>query len=221
MKHFAIGDGQKRITASDDYRYDFDTESEATVLWKGDRARASTYLTVISLTPKDPADTTLGRKAVEQRARAKGLDVESAGAGAWLCCGEEPYEHGGDICYPIVAARGNQILSVSVRLAPEAKEELEPLVAEVGAMASTLEVRAEGRIFVTALVERDVRRLAASAPELVDPTSGEVRLAALQAIFRRSCETGDPALARAAGIGFGHLLRSHVPALSWWTITND
>jgi len=58
MKYFVIGDGDKRIECPDRYIADFDSD-QTVVIWDPDQIEIPIWVTVITVTPKDSADTDL------------------------------------------------------------------------------------------------------------------------------------------------------------------
>jgi hypothetical protein len=221
MKHFAIGDGNKRITCEG--RYFADRESDdTTVIWDPDHADIPIRATVITIVPKDKSETEIGYWRVIEKAREQGRQPKVQGNKS-IHSYSEPSQDPGDVLYFYEVGFGNNICFFSVTLS-EAKESspgFRHIQSDLESMLQTLVERGEEEQFQCELLVCELDRIQESVKTLLSSQIDETSFAALQKHLDRSLEIRDENLAGMVGLVFGELMRHEVPSFSWVVLVDD
>lgn len=221
MKHFAIGDGDKRIECPD--RYLADLESDQTmVIWDPDQIEIPIRVTVITVAPKDPVDTDIAFWGTINKAKEKGSVATVVGDKAIYCYRD--HDPGNDHAlhfYEVGMGCHYSIFSITVDLSQESSPEFQRVTSDLESMVSTLEERAEEQQFTSSLLQSDIEFIDAAIAEMLPSGPNEVAFDALQRTLNQAMLNDDSDLAAKVGIAFGELLKDQLPSFSWAVKSDD
>lgn len=211
MKHFAIGDGQKRISTPDHFRADRES-AETVVLWDPEHADVVIRVSVITVTSKDKNEDDVAFWRVIHKAQENNCKPATDGNRAIYSYREAATESDEAVIFYEVGL-GNHLCIFSITTDKPAEEVKARM--DVEDMIHTLVERSEGEQFTCDLFECDFEQVTAFVnlllPDGMDDSSWE----ALQSEFDRALELRDEELAARVGLVFGEMMRGEIPSLIW------
>ncbi|MDZ4404753.1 DUF3806 domain-containing protein [Prosthecobacter sp.] len=215
MKHFAIGDGHKRITTPDRYRADRESD-QTTVLWDPEHVDIVIRVSVITVAPKDKAEEDLAFWRTIKKAQVNNSKPKADGKKA-IYAYREASSAANDFLHFYEVGLGNHFCVFSITVAES--EEHSPAFAEARAdledMIHTLVERGEGEQFTCGLLECEFERIDESVSSLLPTGLDDSSWTALQKEFDRAFDDRNEELAGRVGLVFGEMMRSEIPSLSW------
>ncbi|QIF05043.1 DUF3806 domain-containing protein [Roseimicrobium sp. ORNL1] len=221
MKHFAIGDGNKRITSED--RYFADRESDdTTVIWDPDHADFPIRVSVLTIVPKDKGETEVGYWRIIEKAGEKRVQQRAKGKKA-LYSYKEPDMSGEDILHFHEVGIGNSIciFSITVAKAEESSSAFLQVHADLSEMIQSLVQRDEEEQYYCELLVCESEKIEGAVQSLLRGEVSDNSLATLQGHLDRALEAGDADLASQVGLVFGEVMRNEVSSFSWIGLTDD
>jgi hypothetical protein len=220
MKFFAIGDGDKRISCPDHYCADFDGD-DTTILWDPENVEMPIRVTMITVTPKDKAETEAGFWHVIRKAQEDEDKPLVTGKVANYWSGPEKSSEEGYLMYFCHAGLGNHVamFSLTVPEGLDGSSRFQKLRDDLSAMAATMVEREKDQQFSTSLLESDRERIE-EALRMFDHPTPDLQWTALQRQYDTALSSSNRELAAKVGLVFGELMRNEVPTLTW-SVKND
>lgn len=221
MKHFAIGDGHKRITTPDRYRADRESD-QTTVLWDPEHVEIPIRVSVITVVPKDKTDEDLAFWRTIEKAQKNNSKPRVDGKNA-IFAYREPSSEADDFLHFYEVGLGNHfcIFSITVAESEEHSTAFADVRADLEEMIHTLVERGEGEQFTCGLLECEFERIDESVSSLLRNDLDDSSWTALQKAFDRAFDDRNEELAGRVGLAFGEMIRSEIPSLSWSAKIDD
>jgi len=215
MKHFAIGDGNKRITSPDRYRADRESD-ETTVLWDPEYVDIPIRVSVLTIGPKDKGDDHMAFWRTIQEARENNSELKIDGNKAIYTYRERSSE-ANEFLHFYEVGLGNHycIFSITVSESDESSPSFAQVRTDLEDMIHSLVERREDEQFSCSLLQCEFVRINESVSSLLPAGLDDSSWNALQAQLDRAFDDRNEDLAGRIGLVFGEMMRREIPSFSW------
>ncbi len=221
MKHFAIGDGNKRGTLPDRYQTEMDSNGTA-IFWDPSFEDFPIRVSALSINPEDPQEKEAGFWAVIDDARGGETNPRVIGNKAVSIQRAEKGEDD-SLFFLYKVGMGNSLLIVSLTVPREGEgsDAFLQVRDDVDTLIESLVEREPEHAFTCHLPASDFVEIEEVTRELAPRGLGEGGWERLQRGFDIALERKDLVLAGKVGLIFGEMLRREIPTFRWYLTVDD